>query len=390
MRKNPVKTFLWVLTLYFFIACNQNNNTKTSSVKGQKESNEKFTEGKDYFRLKRYRLIDKSGFGQAVEAASFLVPSDWTMEGGIQWQNARCLSDIVQTNLHGYTTDKSFEFFMFPVTQFDWSDNPQTLQAMRNGDVGLSCTLAEPVDAATYIKTKLVQLVHAMNAKTKTAEAIENHLQQVAAAMNNKINNNGMGYTIKPSAAEGTLQFADGSEALAFCIINQTITTIPDYNFGQGTINTYQTEASARIVIKHPAGEGEKAKIILSTILSSTRFNPVWAQAIQTMFTNIKQNIQNESWKRIQISYQAQQEINNNIVRGWEAKNTANGSNPNSVFSEYLRGVETWKDESGSTIELSGGYSYAWQHADGSYLLSNSHGFDPNIAFQENWKPLTK
>jgi hypothetical protein len=184
MRKNLAKTALWLSIVYSFTACAQNNNSKTGNVKKQKESRESFTEGKDYFRLKRYRLVDKAGFGQAVEAASFLVPSGWTMEGGIKWQNARCLSDIIQSNLHGYSADKSFEFFMFPVTQFDWSNNTQTLQAMRNGDVGLGCTLAEPVDATGYIKTKLVQLVHATNAATKKAVAIETHLQQAAAVMN--------------------------------------------------------------------------------------------------------------------------------------------------------------------------------------------------------------
>jgi hypothetical protein len=390
MRKILMKTVFPLSIIFFVTACAQSNNNKTGSVKKQKESRESYSEGKDYFRLKRYRLVDKSGFGQAVEAASFLVPSDWTMEGGIQWQNARCLSDIIQSNLHGYSADKSFEFFMYPVTQFDWSDNPQTLQAMRNGDVGLRCTLAPPADASTYIKTTLIKLANATNASTKKAVAIETHLQQAAAVMNGNMKNNGMGYTIKPSAAEGTLQFADGSEGLALCIINQTMTTIPDYNFGEGTIHTYQTEVTARLVIKHPAGQGEKARIILSTILSSTRFNPVWANAVQTMFTNIKQNIQNESWKRIQISYEAQQEMSKNIVRGWESRNAAEGANPNSAFSEYLRGVETWKDEAGGTIELTSGYSYAWQHADGSYLLSNTHGFDPNVALQENWKPLTK
>jgi len=38
--------------------------------------------------------------------------------------------------------------------------------------------------------------------------------------------------------------------------------------------------------------------------------------------------------------------------------------------------VETWKDTSG-TVELSSGYGQAWSRGDGSYILSNSAGFDP-------------
>lgn len=378
--------FTSLIFLVILAGCMQpaGSNNKTAQ-----KTTRAYVAGKDYELLNRYRLIDPAGFSEPVEAVSFLIPADWKMEGGIQWQQTRCLSNMVQATLHGYNADKSFEFFMFPVTQFDWSDNPQTLQAMRNGDVGLSCTIAQPEDAAGYIKNNLAALVNGTVVSTEKVTQLENYLQQIATRMN--ASNNGMGYTTNPSVAEGLLKFPDGSEGLAFCIINQTKATVPDMVFGQGTINTFQTEVTSQIVLKHPAGQAEKARKILSTILTSVRYNPAWATALQTMFTNIKKNIQDESWKRIQISQQAQQEISNNIVRGWEARNSlSESSNASSSFGQYIRGVESWKDESGNNVELSGGYSYAWQRADGSYLLSNTHGFDPNVAFAETWTPLNK
>ena len=47
--------------------------------------------------------------------------------------------------------------------------------------------------------------------------------------------------------------------------------------------------------------------------------------------------IQDETWKRIQISQQAQQEISDNITRGWEQRNN-NPDKSSQWFSEYIRG----------------------------------------------------
>jgi hypothetical protein len=35
-------------------------------------------------------------------------------------------------------------------------------------------------------------------------------------------------------------------------------------------------------------------------------------------------------------------------------------------------------------------YNEAWSRGDGTYILSNDALFDPNVAFQENWKRLQK
>lgn len=379
---NRLIAFFVLITVF---ACNSPSGQKGS---GSHSGSTEFQEGRDYFKLIRFRLNDQQGFGQPVEAASFLLPADWKTSGGIQWNQVRCLTDMIQSSVHAVSPDNRYEFFVLPIAQFDWCDNPQTRQAMQNGDVGLSCQIAEPADAASYISNTLGGLVNARVTSTSVLTEYEQSLKQQAAM--NQI----PGYRFEPSAAEGKLSFPDGSEGLAFCQVTQTINSMPDMAFGQGTINYFQTAVNARIVLRYPAGEEVKGRQLLSTILGSIRMNPAWVSAIQTMMQNIKKNIQDETWKRIQISYQAQQEISNNIVRGWEARNSSSSgessSNSTQLFGEYLRGVDNWTDGDGNKVELASGYSYAWQHADGSYILSNTHGFDPNVAFGETWKPLNK
>ena len=107
------------------------------------------------------------------------------------------------------------------------------------------------------------------------------------------------------------------------------------------------------------------------------------------MFNNIRKAVQDETWKRIQITQQMQQEIGNNITRSWEKQNE-NTDKSSEWFSQYIRGVDSWTGEDGTRVELTSGYSNAWQKADGSYLLSNDPSFDPNVTFQESWSRLNK
>lgn len=99
--------------------------------------------------------------------------------------------------------------------------------------------------------------------------------------------------------------------------------------------------------------------------------------------------MQDETWKRIQISRQLQNEISNNITRSWEKKNESTDKT-SEWFSQYIRGVDSWSGDNGAKVELTSGYSNAWEKGDGSYLLSNDPTFDPNKEFQESWKRLSK
>ncbi len=116
---------------------------------------------------------------------------------------------------------------------------------------------------------------------------------------------------------------------------------------------------------------------------------------MQRFFIAVGKGAQDEGWKQIQISHKAQQEISDNIVRGWEARNnrssaTADGEDNITQFGQYLRGVDSWNDEQGNKVELTSGYTNAWSKGDGNYLMSNNPAFDPNVEFNEDWKRLTK
>jgi GTP-sensing pleiotropic transcriptional regulator CodY len=378
---------------FMIVGCNDKKENAGPSKNGIDENNTPHTDIKknnilsssNYIHVKRHRVIDQNGLSQAVEATSFLIPADWEVNSEIKWNLARCFSDMLQTSVYGISKDKSFEVYIFPIKQTQWADNAVYISAMKTGQVGLGCTIDRPLDASNYIDEELAKLVNGRAVKTSKLDQIEKYMR------NNSFSNNygnGMGVRIVPSAAEGFLEFEDGSKGLAYCIANNEITSAPDYTTG-GTSNTYQNTISMRMVIKYKDNKEKEARSIINTLISSQIVNPVWENAVTTLFQNIKQNIQNETWKRIQITQQAQQEISNNIVRSWESKANIK-SNNNPSFNDYIRGVDKWEDSSGNTIELNNGYDYAWQNNDGSYILSNEHGFDPNTTHTGTWTSLKK
>ena len=378
-----IRGFLINCLLLMLLSCNQSACNQSAGKSGTKSGDgaSAAVEGKDYFLLKRFRITDQSGLSEPVEAISFLLPANWKVDAGINWNLSRCLSDIVQFSLHGVSPDQQYELTILPTTQFDWVNNEQMMYALRNGGYGSGCSIAEPLDAKAYIQQVMPNLVGASSATASSISSIENQLKQQAAQYS------ASGMTFVPSVAEGRMSYADGSEGIALCSISQIIQSMQGYDGSM--ISHYQTSVNTRLVLKYPHGEEETARKILGTIQSSLRVNKVWALAIQTMFNNIRKAVQDETWKRIQITQQMQQEIGNNITRSWEKQNE-NTDKSSEWFSQYIRGVDSWTGEDGTRVELTSGYSNAWQKADGSYLLSNDPSFDPNVTFQESWSRLNK
>lgn len=373
----------------FLLSCQETN--KEPGSPDVKPSKGTMQEGKDYVILKRFRTEDRQGFNQPVEVSSFLLPANWQVNAGVQWNATnKCIAEIVQAGVQATSPDNSFELYYLPVTQFDWSDDPVYLDAMQKGFNMHSCNIARPLDATGYISKALAPSINAKVKSTSVIDVLQSAMDQSARQMTNlarRAGNNA--YTHRGSAAEGILQFDDGKEGIVLCTLMQTITTMPGTQGGMS--NTYQCYVSIRAVIKYSPGNEEMARKLFSTFMSSGRVNPQWSAAVQGVMSAIGRNAQIELGKQIEITRQAQEEISNGIIRNWEKNNNSNGSdNIQQQFSQYLRGVDSWTDESGNKVELTNGYTNAWTKGDGTYILSNNPAFDPSVEFKEDWKRLNR
>lgn len=382
------------LSLFFSLlaSCNTPSSKKNNNAVKPKTE---MTGSNDYIILKRFRIEDKQGFDKPLEVSSFLLPANWQVNSNVQWNAGnKCLPDMLQVSVNATSPDGAYELALYPATQFDWSDDPVYLDAMQRGFNLHSCQIAKPADASQYIAETLAPHLKAQVKSAKVIEALQQQMDAGAATQTQLARQGGNNaYSHKGSAAEGMLQFEDGKEGLAFCTVMQTIVTMGGTQ-GQ-TTNSYYCYVSMRMVLKYKSGSEPEARKIMSTLFSSTRINPTWWNGVQNFFLAVSKNAQDQTWKHTQEIQAVQQQMGNNILRNWEQRNAATVSNNTSstdtdAFGKYLRGVEHYTDESGNKIELTSGYTNAWSRGDGSYLLSNNPAFDPNVAFNEDWKRLNK
>jgi hypothetical protein len=391
--QKPMKKILLIIAcLGSLLSCNTTAENKSST-----NETPNMVEGKDYVILKRFRVVDNQGFNQPVEVSSFLLPANWQVNSDVQWNvSNKCIAEMLQASMQASSPDKAFEITMFPATQFDWSDDPVFLDAMQRGYNLHSCNITQPLDAAGFINQALAPSMKAQVKSVKPMDEVQQKMDEGAMQMTNTARQAGNNaYSHRGFASEGLLQFEDGKEGIALCTLMQTITTMPGTQGGMS--NTYQCYVSMRIVMKYAVGNEAMARKILSTFLGSAKMNPQWTNTVQAIFADIGRKAQIEIGTRIEIARQAQEEIGKNISRNWERinNNSANSSSSSSNngmdtegFSQYLRGVDSWTDDSGNKVELSSGYTNAWSKGDGSYLLSNNPTFDPNVAFNESWSRL--
>jgi len=93
---------------------------------------------------------------------------------------------------------------------------------------------------------------------------------------------------------------------------------------------------------------------------------------------------------RQKIWHDAQQHISATINESYRRQQAAQ-DRAAEQFDQTIRGVETYVNPgTGEKVELTGGYNNAWVNGLGEYILSDSAGFNPNVALKGNWQQLKK
>lgn len=355
--------------------------------------NKEYQEGKDYSVWQRVRVKDQNGFGQPVEAYSLLLPKGWRTEGGVSWViNVSCPADAVQNRLTATSEDGAFRLEVFPQRNWQWYDDPMLLQNAQNAAQfsGGGCPLGRPFDAGQYLEQVFLpgELRGATLISQRPDEQLGRLMREQAQRANATFQAGGVQIESRPSAVIGRIQWPDRRIGIALCAVEQTVGFMPNLING-GTYASYQCRATVRTVLSAPAGREADAEKLLATIVASLRINPDWQSAVQSVYNNIARVELRETAKRAAIWRQTQNEISDIQRRTWEERQ-ASQDRIAEGWGKALRGVDTWSEPGGTTIELSAGYNEAWSKGDGTYILSNDALFDPNVVFQEDWKRLEK
>jgi hypothetical protein len=124
---------------------------------------------------------------------------------------------------------------------------------------------------------------------------------------------------------------------------------------------------------------------------SSARLSLSWYNRERQAAATCEQIIKGEQATVMKISHiiaQANDEITETIRTTYEHRQAVLDG-VNERFSEYIRGVQTYRGADGQRIQLPSGYRQAWVNNRGEYLMSDSATFNPNVELREgSWRPL--
>jgi hypothetical protein len=353
-------------------------------------------EGKDYLVLERVRILDQMGFDQPVEAMSVLAPKGWRTESGVRWRGAgECRGDIITWHLKSTSPDGAIQFVVIPTRTFVASQNQMTRQALMAASQQGGCAVSPPFNASQYVDNLARnELGAASVSDVKEDESLRGLLEKLSAQSNAQSQQYGTNMKQSGSAVYGTLTWADGSKGLVN--VGVSVMETPGVDLYGAPSGFATTSVFHQVYIKYPADREAEALKIFGTFMTSHRMNPVWTQAKESFLTRLGNVEHAGRMERLRLMGEqsaayakAQSEASDARMRDWE-RSQASSDRSQSRFIQTIREVESWKDASGSPVELNAGYTFGWSRPDGSIILTNNSLFDPAVEFQQNWGRMEK
>jgi len=348
-------------------------------------------EGRDYLAVKRIRFLDNNGFERPVEAFSMLFPRAWNVQGGVRWGSlAGCRGEIVANIVKAASPDGSIRMEVFPIRSFNFSNNPQMMQLLQTGAQSGGCRVNAPFDVSRFIEGFARMELGGQASNIRIDNGRQPGMQQIDQQANNVARQYGNNSQQTTGIAYGDVKWPDGSEGIIHAVASTVISS-------QANVMMATTTIPHCILVRFPAGRREEGSKLLEMAMASHRVNPIWQEAKTQYLNTVGNREHGERMERIRLEgerarayFEAQNAASDRRMRDWERQQNSQ-DRQHREFIQTIREVETWRDSSGSGVELSAGYSQAWSRGDGQYILSNKPGFDPRSVFQDQgWSPMVR
>jgi hypothetical protein len=142
--------------------------------------------------------------------------------------------------------------------------------------------------------------------------------------------------------------------------------------------------------VRAAAGRLDPVRRIQVTMVSSLRLNLSWYSRERQVASTFEQMLYQEQQAVMNISRilaQTNDHITATIRSSYENRQAVL-DRVHARFSEYIRGVETYRSPDGQRIQLPSGYRQAWVNNRGEYLLSDNANFNPNVQMKGEWHAL--
>lgn len=327
--------------------------------------------------LQRVEIIDRNGFERPMTASTVLVPAGWPTRGGVVWNTqALCGGAGYNVDFRATAPDGRAEVHFLPMENWQW--NSMGAPAMSG------CRQARIASIRQYLEDFVQrQRPGARVLDYRPRPDLAEPLQQLAQS--------------SPMPMGDMRTWVEGGELLIAYDLNgvdtrETIANAAVFNLMRtdgmmGMPGTEVLTGSTLPGFAMRAPNGQLDFNLAETIRSSAEANPAWEQRIAKHNTAIARTNLEGARKRAQITARTNEEIRQMQADSWRRSNESSDYLAREG-SEAIRGVETYTDRYGETVELDNTYNNAWQLDDGDYIMTNDPDFNPYATFGQGAERL--
>lgn len=363
---------------------------------GEKSAARRSGAGGEVLRFRTYRLMDPQGIGG--EAASMLIPTDWKVDGGVVWRAHPALP--AYATLRAAAPDGLTQLEAIPQMPFvDGIREMTARSAQMAGPQIAAQAAAQWPEGANYMGNEVRRVVRSPKAfieqfvlpryrRTVQYRAVKyEDLPRLADAVARAQPRN-PGINTSAAAGRTRIEYRVGDRS-----VEEDVYVVLLYNdMPQLLTNYWGTERA--FACRAAKGHLDEKNKLFRTILDSQRLNLQWFskynQVVQMLVQQQIRSIQRVGELSRYIA-RTSDEISDMMRQSYEERQ-ASQDRINTRFSEYVRGVETYRDpDRGETVELPSGYNNAWYNGSSNeYIVTESELYNPNVEAHGSWTKLEK
>ena len=318
-------------------------------------------------RLQPNVIVDPNGFGPPIAAATLLTPHGWQASGGVSWQRQYACTHGFAIDWRAVSPDGLYGIVLLPHQRWEFSSNNSPTKA------NISCPIARIASVGDYLRLILSKVrpdarVLAVRPRPDIARDLPNR----------RFN--------RPWQFGRQIGWLEAGE-IAFSVMENGVRLegriAAAVEFEKTITRTAALNAELVIGYAHtaygtfaPAGRYNAA--VFELLRRMIEPDPRWARLIAE-HNAIIQKIDRDGFRqRNRILTEANRDIMEIITTGWRRRQQIQ-ERGHRAFINALRDVEVYRDATtpSGEVELSNHYRHAWRLRDGSYVLTDSSGFEP-------------
>jgi hypothetical protein len=316
-----------------------------------------------------------------LDAYTMLVPAGWTGGGRVIWDLSRTIAPS-QIIVHLTKPKGTEDLSILPPLMFSWSPLYERYSAQIGGGFQ-GAVIMRPVDGPVAA-IRAVVIPRYMRPIASSYTILQSQeLPRLAAAYAPMYIHPGQPSGIV-RAGRMRIQYAAGGrnvEAEIRCV----------FLYSQGPSGVIWAVDQINI-FRADNGKLDAAALKMELSVLSLEPTPRFSDAnsqvtsmlVQRFYTN-----QQALMAQVAIRERAQQQISNEIMQGWEARQQATSKAIENWDLNVIRGVTNRTNPfTGEVAQVPNDYNHVWVNANGDYIYSNSESFNPNGQSNVQWQEM--